>query len=169
MTNGVKKHIAFLGLGSNLGDRKGLIEGALSRLDQCEQVKVIACSGLYETRPAFVEEQPDFLNGCAKVETTLSAHELMDLLLATERELGRVRTIANGPRTIDLDLLFYDRAVIDEPRLKVPHLDLHNRLFVLAPLSELAMEFIHPLLEVSVGELYSQLLKREEERGGDET
>jgi 2-amino-4-hydroxy-6-hydroxymethyldihydropteridine diphosphokinase len=129
---------AYIGLGSNLGDRGAYLERAVDLLRADERINVVAVSSFRETEPVGLREQPRFLNGAAAVETDLSARELLDRLLAVERELGRERTGPRfGPRTIDLDLLLYGRETIDEPGLTVPHPRLQERAFVLEPLVEL--------------------------------
>ena len=124
---------AFVGLGANLGDREETIRAAVAALPG-----VVAVSELRETDPVGVADQPRFLNGVAALETRLSARELLDTLLAVEQRLGRERRERWGPRTIDLDLLLYGDAEIDEPGLTVPHPRLHERRFALEPLAELA-------------------------------
>jgi 2-amino-4-hydroxy-6-hydroxymethyldihydropteridine diphosphokinase len=132
---------AFVGLGANLGDREGAIRAALAALDEVDGIEVVAVSRLRETEPVGVGDQPLFLNGAAELATTLSARELLDRLLDTERRFGRVRVPGeHGPRTLDLDLLLYGDQRIDEPGLTVPHPRLHERRFVLEPLAELDAE-----------------------------
>ena len=129
---------AFVGLGSNLGDREGTIRAALDALGAEEGIEVVAVSTLRETEPVGVGPQPLFLNGAAELETALGARELLDRLLETERRFGRERIPGeHGPRTLDLDLLLYGDERIDEPGLTVPHPRLHERTFVLEPLAEL--------------------------------
>ena len=129
---------AFIGLGANLGDRDATIRAALAALSEEDGIEVVAVSTLRETEPVDVGPQPLFLNGAAEIETTLSARELLDRLLATEQRFGRVRIVGeHGPRTLDLDLLLYGDEQIDEPGLTVPHPRLHERAFVLEPLAEL--------------------------------
>ena len=130
---------AYIGLGSNLGDRESTIQAAVGRLAATPEVELIGVSTLRETDPVGpVTDQPRFLNGAAAVETSLGAGALLDRLLAIEAELGRTRDgPAGGPRTIDLDLLLYGDERIDEPGLQVPHPRLHEREFVLEPLAEL--------------------------------
>jgi len=129
---------AFVGLGANLGDRERTIRAALAALDAEDGIDVVAVSTLRETEPVGVGPQPDFLNGAAELETTLTARELLDRLLDTERRFGRVRAPGeHGPRTLDLDLLLFGDEEIDEPGLTVPHPRLHERSFVLEPLAEL--------------------------------
>jgi 2-amino-4-hydroxy-6-hydroxymethyldihydropteridine diphosphokinase len=130
---------AYIGFGSNLGDREETLRAALERLAANPVVEVAAVSSLRETNPVGpVVDQPRFLNGAAAVDTSLSARELMELLLEIESEFGRTREgPAGGPRTLDLDLLLYGNEQIDEPGLQVPHPRLHERPFVLEPLREL--------------------------------
>ena len=130
---------AFVGLGANLGDREATIREALRLLGERDDVRVEAVSELRETEPVGLTDQPRFLNGAARLETTLAPRALVDVLLETERALGRVRSERWGPRTIDLDLLLYGEATtLDEPGLTLPHPRLHERRFALEPLAELA-------------------------------
>ena len=132
---------AYVGLGANLGDREATIRAALAALAEEAGIEVVAVSTLRETEPVGVGPQPLFLNGAAELETTLSARELLDRLLATEQRFGRVRVPGeHGPRTLDLDLLLYGDERIDEPGLTVPHPRLQERAFVLEPLAELGVE-----------------------------
>jgi len=130
---------AYIGLGSNLGEREQTLRVALERLSASPEVEVVAVSSFRETEPVGpVRDQPRFLNGAAAVETTLGARALLRLLLQLEAELGRTRDgPPGGPRTVDLDLLLYGEQHIDEPGLQVPHPRLHERPFVLEPLEEL--------------------------------
>jgi 2-amino-4-hydroxy-6-hydroxymethyldihydropteridine diphosphokinase len=130
---------AYVGLGSNLGDRETTIHSAVAALGAADGVDVVAVSALVETEPVGYLDQPHFLNGVAALDTSLSARELLELLLAVEARLGRDRAAAppQGPRTIDLDLLLYGKAEIDEPGLRIPHPRLHERAFVLGPLADL--------------------------------
>lgn len=127
----------FIGIGSNLGERERLIDDALRLLGAQQEIEVAAVSTVRETEPVGVVDQPRFLNAAARLETELTAREVLDRLLAVERELGRVRVERYGPRTIDLDLLLYGDEVIDEPGLHVPHPRLQERRFVLEPLLDL--------------------------------
>lgn len=136
---------AYIGLGSNLGDREATIRRALALLAAAEGVELVAVSSLRETEPVGFAPQPRFLNGAAAVETDLSPRELLERLLAIERALGRVRSGPRfGPRRIDLDLLVYGDAQVEEPGLSVPHPRLHERRFVLEPLRELAPDLVVP-------------------------
>jgi len=131
---------AYVGLGANLGDREATIRRAVELLPD-----VVAVSTLVETDPVGFVDQPRFLNGVAALETELAPRQLLDRLLAIERELGRTREGPRfGPRTIDLDLLLHGDAEIDEPGLTVPHPRLHERRFVLEPLAELDPELVVP-------------------------
>jgi 2-amino-4-hydroxy-6-hydroxymethyldihydropteridine diphosphokinase len=136
---------AYVGLGANLGDRRATIERAVELLDAVAGVEVLAVSSLRETDPVGLEDQPRFLNGAAAVETALSAQDLLRVLLAFERQLGRTRDGPRfGPRAIDLDLLVYGSAELAEPGVSVPHPRLHERRFALEPLSELAPCLVVP-------------------------
>lgn len=130
---------AFVAFGSNLGDREATIRAALAALDAEDAVAVVAVSTLEETDPVGYLDQPRFLNGAAALETELDPRALLELLLALERRFGRDREAvpAQGPRTLDLDLLLYDGLELDEPGLRLPHPRLHERAFVLGPLAEL--------------------------------
>lgn len=136
---------AYVALGSNLGDREATIRAALAALDADPGVRVAAVSSLIETDPVGVVDQPRFLNGAAALDTSLEPKALLELLLAVERRFGRDRegVPPQGPRTLDLDLLLYGEARIEEPGLRIPHPRLHERAFVLGPLAEL-----DPSLEV---------------------
>lgn len=144
---------AYVGLGSNLGDREATIERAVELLSEADGLQVVAVSGLRETEPWGPVRQPAYLNGAVELETDLPPRTLLDVLLRVERELGRDRSGERwGPRTIDLDLLLYDDLAVDEPGLTVPHPRLHERRFALEPLAELAPDAVVPGLG-TVGEL----------------
>jgi 2-amino-4-hydroxy-6-hydroxymethyldihydropteridine diphosphokinase len=134
---------AYVGLGANLGPREVTLLRAADLLAAAEGVEVVAVSQLRETEPFGVVDQPPYLNGAVALDTSLSARGLLDLLLETERGLGRVRDERWGPRTVDLDLLVYGEQVIDEPGLRVPHPRLGERRFALEPLADL-----DPALEI---------------------
>jgi 2-amino-4-hydroxy-6-hydroxymethyldihydropteridine diphosphokinase len=129
---------AYVGLGANLGPREETLREAIGILERAPGVRVVAVSTLRETEPVGPIEQPMFLNGAVELETTLSARELLDLLLDAEQALGRIRGERWGPRVIDLDLLAFGDEEIDEQGLEVPHPRLHERRFALEPLAELA-------------------------------
>jgi 2-amino-4-hydroxy-6-hydroxymethyldihydropteridine diphosphokinase len=137
--------LAYIGLGSNLGDREATLRRAVDLLGSRPGIRVVAVSSLHETEPVGLLEQPRFLNAAAAVETELSPRALLDELLAVERALGRTREGPRyGPRTIDLDLLVYGEEVVREEGLDVPHPRLHERRFVLEPLAELAPGLVVP-------------------------
>jgi 2-amino-4-hydroxy-6-hydroxymethyldihydropteridine diphosphokinase len=137
---------AFVGLGSNLGDRETTLRAAVGRLRALPQTEVRAVSALRDTDPVGNVEQPRFLNGAVELETGLSPRALLASLLELERSFGRDRSSSppQGPRTLDLDLLLYGDQAIDEPALKVPHPRLHERRFVLEPLLELDPGLVVP-------------------------
>jgi 2-amino-4-hydroxy-6-hydroxymethyldihydropteridine diphosphokinase len=136
---------AFIGLGSNLGERESMIRLALDDLARLPSTTLARASSLYDTEAVGDVEQPNFLNAVAEVETELTPRQLLWNLLLIERRLGRVRTGRWGPRTIDLDLLLFGDLVVDEPDLKVPHPELVSRSFVLVPLIELDPLVVHPV------------------------
>jgi 2-amino-4-hydroxy-6-hydroxymethyldihydropteridine diphosphokinase len=145
---------AYVGLGANLGDREAAI------LDAARRIDARRLSTIRETEPWGYADQPPFLNAVAEIETELTPRQLLDRLLAVERELGRIRLGPRwGPRTIDLDLLLYDGIVLAEPDLVVPHPRLHERLFVLEPLAELDSSLIVPG-KGAVSDLLSRLQSR---------
>ena len=135
---------AYVGLGANLGPREETLRRAVELIDRTPGVDVLAVSELRETEPVGAVDQPPFLNGAVALETSLSARELLDLLLDVECELGRVRNERWGPRLVDLDLLLYGAETIDEPGLRVPHPRLHERRFALEPLAELDPDLVIP-------------------------
>jgi len=137
---------AFVGLGSNLGDREGTLRAAIGRLRGLPDTEVRAVSTLRNTEPVGDLEQPRFLNGAVELETSLAPRALLDALLELERAFGRDRSSvpAQGPRTLDLDLLLYGEDTIAEPGLEVPHPRLHERSFALEPLAELDPGLVLP-------------------------
>lgn len=129
---------AYVGLGANLGERERTLRRAVDLLDAHPKVELRAVSAFRETAPVGREEQPDFVNAAAAVDSELGARALLDVLLGIEQELGRVRDgVRDGPRTVDLDLLVYGDLVVDEPGLTVPHPRVQERRFALEPLAEL--------------------------------
>ena len=134
--------LAAIGLGANLGDAAATLREAIAELARLPRTELLRASRLYRTPAWGVTEQPDFINAVALVETALPPRDLLDALLAIERSFGRTRLDGErwGPRTLDLDLLLYDDAVIDRPHLQIPHPRLHLRAFVLVPLTEIAPE-----------------------------
>jgi 3-oxoacyl-[acyl-carrier protein] reductase len=151
---------AYIALGSNLGDRRTYLDCALAELRGRPGVEVTRVSSVYETAPiGGSAEQGPYLNAAAELRTDLAPAVLLQLLLEVESGLGRVRTERDGPRTIDLDLLLYDDVVRDDPRLTLPHPRLHERLFVLQPLVEIAPGLIHPVLKRTIADLLGELLQ----------
>lgn len=145
----------YLGLGSNLGERARTLENAITLLTP--YISSARLSPVYETAPVGYLKQGNFLNAVLEGETELNPLELLNVCQEIESKLGRVRTIQNGPRTIDIDVLFYGNSVINESGLIVPHPRLHERAFVLKPLLDLCPEFMHPKLKLTVKELYERL------------
>ena len=136
---------AYIGLGANLGEREAALRAAVAALDAADGIEVVAVSTFRETEPVDYLDQPRFLNGAAAVDTTLAPRELLDVLLAVERSLGRTRDGPRfGPRTIDLDVLLYSGESHDEPGLTIPHPRLHERAFALEPLAELDPGLVVP-------------------------
>lgn len=151
--------IAYIALGSNLGDKEKNLRRALLLLTQ-QGVEVVRVSSFLSTEPYGVTDQPQFLNAVACVRTNLAPLALLDVLLATELAMGRVRLRHWGERNIDLDLLLYEDVVLDLPRLRLPHPDMQNRDFVLLPLAEIAPELKHPTLQKTIYELKENLMSR---------
>jgi 2-amino-4-hydroxy-6-hydroxymethyldihydropteridine diphosphokinase len=150
--------LAFIALGSNLGDREDYLRRALAALRQTEGVELTRVSPLYETRPiGGPTGQGPYLNAVAEVRSERPALDLLDALLAIEQQLGRERREKDGPRTIDLDLLLYGDLLHADARLIVPHPRLHERLFVLQPLAQLAPGLVHPVLKRSIADLLAEL------------
>ena len=147
---------AFLSLGSNLGDRAALLNTSLNRLET-EGVRVARRSSIHETEPQDYLNQPKFLNIAVQVETDLTALELLAAIQKIETEMGRQRTIPKGPRTIDIDILFYANEIIATPDLEIPHPRLTERRFVLDPLSEIAPDLHHPATGQTVREAQAAL------------
>ena len=144
---------AYIGMGTNLGDRAAALRSAVEELGRRKGVRLKDASSVYETAPVGVTDQPDFLNAVLRIETDLSGRALLELLLEVERVFGRVRKEKWGPRTLDLDVLLYGDAVLREDGLLVPHPHLHERAFVLLPLCDLCPDGLHPVLKRTFREL----------------
>ncbi|ENJ9655544.1 2-amino-4-hydroxy-6-hydroxymethyldihydropteridine diphosphokinase [Clostridium botulinum] len=149
-------HTAYVAFGSNIGEKENYIKRALEKIEERE-IKIIKVSPIYETEPYGVLDQDSFLNGVVKIETNLTTEDLIGELLNIEKQLDRVRERRWGPRTIDLDIIFYDDLIINEKDLVIPHKDMENREFVLKPLCDIDENFIHPVLKKSVRQLYDEL------------
>lgn len=151
---------AFIGIGSNLGEREATVRAALEQLSQLPETTLLRVSSLYDSEPVGPEDQPDFVNAVAQLDTALTARQLLWNLALIEKRLGRVRSQRWGPRTIDLDLLFFGDQVIDDDDLRVPHPEITRRAFVLAPLAELEPGLLHPLTGQTVSAHLAQLHTR---------
>jgi 2-amino-4-hydroxy-6-hydroxymethyldihydropteridine diphosphokinase len=149
-------HIAYLGLGSNVGDREEFIEQAIFLLSKTPGIKMRKKSANYETEPEGNSDQPQFLNAAVEIQTSFDPYKLLSVLHETENALGRERDVEWGPRTIDLDILLYDNQIVSDDKLQIPHPLLHERLFVLKPLSEIAPNAIHPALEKTIIDIYEE-------------
>lgn len=146
---------AFIGLGSNLGEKVENCNDALEYISAfCE---VTSMSSLYESEPAGYTEQPKFINAVIKIDTELSPHNLLNSLKLIEKKMGRERTFRWGPRIIDLDILFYNDLIIESENLVIPHEELQKRRFVLEPILEIESDLIHPKYRISVRELLNNL------------
>lgn len=150
-------HSSYVAVGSNLGDRETYIRRGIASLNSREDCVVERVSSLIPTKPYGVEEQPDFLNGMIELRTLLFPEELLEVLHEVEQEAKRERKVHWGPRTLDLDIIFYDDRVVDKENLKIPHPDMQNREFVLKPLAELVPYLRHPLIGKTVEQMLAEL------------
>ncbi len=146
---------AYIAFGSNIGDREANINRALWILKQ--KIKLIKTSSLYETKPMYLENQEWFLNGVAKINTELKPKELLDFLKSTEKKMGRKEVGRNGPRIIDLDILFFGEQIVSENDLHIPHPKIQERAFVLVPLAEIEPNLTHPTYKKTISQLLSEL------------
>lgn len=136
--------VAYVAIGANLGNPVEKVQAAIHNLELLPHTRLLRASSLYLTAPMGLSGQPDFINAVAALETHLSPHEMLEALLAEEQRQGRVRSIANAPRTLDLDLLLHGETVVNTPHLTLPHPRLHLRAFVLVPLAEIAPDLNIP-------------------------
>ncbi len=148
---------AYLGLGSNLGNRQENLAQAVKGLSSGTDISVLRTSGIYDTAPWGMTGQPNFLNMVVKIYPHLSPHRLLDRAKELEIESGREPSPRFGPRLIDVDILLYGNCVVDEPDLKIPHASLHLRAFVLVPLAELAPAAVHPVVGSTIAQLADQV------------
>lgn len=150
-------HRCFVALGSNLGNKQAYLDGAVEalRMDPC--IRLTQVSSYLVTAPYGGVEQDDFLNGAVELETLYDPQELLDRLHEIEQNANRERLVHWGPRTLDLDILFYDDLVQDDPSLTLPHPDMQNRDFVLRPMAELVPNFLHPVFHKTIGQLLKEL------------
>lgn len=150
-------HKAYLSIGSNIGDREGYLDLAIDHLNKEPDTKVTAVSDYIETKPWGDVEQDDFLNGALEIDTLKSPRELLETAMAIEQEAHRERLVHWGPRTLDVDILFYDDEIIMEDDLKIPHVEIPKREFVLEPLAAIAPYYIHPVFHKSVAAMLKEL------------
>lgn len=154
-------HTAYIALGSNMGDKEGYLREAVRKLDKAEDCQVGEVSDFLVTPPYGYTDQDDFLNACLRLRTLLSPQELLDLLHEIEQQAQRKRDIRWGPRTLDLDIIFYDDLILDQENLQIPHIEMHKRSFVLKPLSQIAPFLRHPILKRTVRELLQEAEQEE--------
>lgn len=147
----------YIGLGSNLGNKKENIQQALKLLNEIEGISVIKISSFYETEPVGYEDQDWFINAVVQIETLFPPQELLKIFKNIEQKLGREKSLRWGPRKIDLDILFYDNIIYKTDDLEIPHPRLHERAFVLVPLAEIDKELMHPVYNKSISDLLSEL------------
>ena len=147
----------YLGLGSNLGDKQNNIKEAIRKISSLESVEIKRTSSIIVTEPYGKTDQPDFLNCVIELDTGLLPEELLKKCLDIENQLGRVRNEKWGPRTIDIDLLFYEDKIINSEVLVLPHPELHKREFVLISLNELCPNLVHPILNKKIRNIFMEL------------
>lgn len=158
-TNMVSENTAFIALGSNVGRKAQNIHSAIVELRKIGSV--VSTSFLYQSEPMYFTDQPSFLNGVCKLSTSLPAAELLNALKSIETAVGRQKTFANGPRALDLDIVFFNNDIVQlDDRLVVPHPRLHERSFVLKPLHDIDPTFVHPRLKRSVQSLLEEFHER---------
>lgn len=155
----MRKITAFIGLGSNLGEKQINILRSVALLNEADQIRTVKKSRLYKTKPFGVLDQPDFYNSVVKIKTSLSPKELLSVTSRIEKKMGRRRGKKWGPRVIDLDILLYGDSVVNTRDLKIPHPEMQKREFVLKPLHEIAPAFIHPTLGKKISKLLKELPK----------
>lgn len=149
--------ISYLSLGSNKGDRIGYVQQATSLLGAIDGINIIRTSAFYETEPWNMNSETWFVNAIVEIKTTFSPQKLLEECQRIEKQLGRIHTDSYSDRTIDIDILFYNKDIISEKNLTIPHKYVHLRAFTLVPLLELAPDFMHPILNKTIAELHNDL------------
>ena len=150
-------HLAYIGFGSNIGDKFSYIQRAITALSEIAGITLQEVSSLYETAPVGNEAQDDFLNGVVSIRTPHSPHNLLYMLKQIETNIGREHRIRWGPREIDMDILIYDDLCVETPNLTIPHPEMHLRRFVLVPLAEIAPDLVHPIFNETIQTLLAHL------------
>lgn len=148
-----KWHIVYLSIGSNLGDKKGYLDFAVKSIEDDKLCKIQKISDYFQTTPIGDVEQDVFLNACISIKTLYSPHQLLKFINKIEKEAKRERNIHWGPRTLDIDIIFYDDIVLNDESLIIPHKEAENRGFVMIPLSQIAPDFIHPVSKKTVSQI----------------
>ncbi|STO31962.1 Bifunctional folate synthesis protein [Fusobacterium necrogenes] len=159
-----KWHKIYLSLGSNMGDKQANLLEAIKRIGNLESTEIVKSSRMLETEPFGYLEQDNFLNACLEIKTLMTAQEFLKEILQIELDMGRVRELKWGPRIIDIDILFYDKEIIEEDNLVVPHPWICEREFVLEPLAEIAPNYIHPLEKKTISILDKKLKEGEKKK-----
>lgn len=154
-----KREFAYIGIGSNVGDKKGYLDFAVKKLEENPHCRVLKVSDYIETEPVGGVEQDMFLNGCIELETVLPPYDLLELVNKIETDAGRTREIHWGPRTLDIDILLYGNRIITDEKLSVPHREMAKRAFVIEPLAQIAPYAYHPMKRKYVSELLEELEK----------
>ncbi len=153
----IMENIAFIGIGSNVGDKVKNCRQAITEINQCKHNRLMAQSALYKTEPIGYTQQEWFVNCVIQIETNLAVYQLFNVLEDIEISMGRERIHKWGPRIIDLDILFFNDEIIQCEGLTIPHPEVQNRAFVLIPLREIAGDYIHPFLKKSIAQLIADL------------